>query len=69
MTVPFALQENEIKLLTAEIERLKNFGGLGVSPSLEGLRDENAKLKYRLNFLKKVREQKITAVPRGFSSH
>ncbi|XP_033373506.1 arginine--tRNA ligase, cytoplasmic isoform X2 [Parus major] len=48
-----ARQENEIKLLTAEIERLKNFGCLGVSPSLEGLRDENAKLKYRLNFLKK----------------
>uniref|UniRef100_A0A663MVN1 Arginine--tRNA ligase, cytoplasmic n=1 Tax=Athene cunicularia TaxID=194338 RepID=A0A663MVN1_ATHCN len=45
--------ENEIKLLTAEIERLKNFGCLGVSPSLEGLRDENAKLKYRLNFLQK----------------
>ncbi|XP_041881328.1 arginine--tRNA ligase, cytoplasmic isoform X1 [Corvus kubaryi] len=48
-----ARQENEIKLLTAEIEHLKNFGCLGVSPSLEGLRDENAKLKYRLNFLKK----------------
>ncbi|XP_069628823.1 arginine--tRNA ligase, cytoplasmic isoform X1 [Haliaeetus albicilla] len=48
-----ARQENEIKLLTAEIERLKNFGCLGVSPSLEGLRDENAKLKYRLNFLQK----------------
>uniref|UniRef100_A0A663MUG8 Arginine--tRNA ligase, cytoplasmic n=1 Tax=Athene cunicularia TaxID=194338 RepID=A0A663MUG8_ATHCN len=46
-------EENEIKLLTAEIERLKNFGCLGVSPSLEGLRDENAKLKYRLNFLQK----------------
>uniref|UniRef100_A0A8B9CR49 Arginine--tRNA ligase, cytoplasmic n=1 Tax=Anser brachyrhynchus TaxID=132585 RepID=A0A8B9CR49_9AVES len=45
--------ENEIKLLTAEIERLKNFGCLGISPSLEGLRDENAKLKYRLNFLRK----------------
>uniref|UniRef100_A0A8B9CPX3 Arginine--tRNA ligase, cytoplasmic n=1 Tax=Anser brachyrhynchus TaxID=132585 RepID=A0A8B9CPX3_9AVES len=48
-----ARQENEIKLLTAEIERLKNFGCLGISPSLEGLRDENAKLKYRLNFLRK----------------
>lgn len=69
VTAQFAFQENEIKLLTAEIERLKNFGCLGVSPSLEGLRDENAKLKYRLNFLKKVREKKITAVPRGFCSH
>ncbi|PKU36976.1 hypothetical protein llap_12719 [Limosa lapponica baueri] len=50
---PGVCVENEIKLLTAEIERLKNFGCLGVSPSLEGLRDENAKLKYRLNFLQK----------------
>ncbi|KAJ7401542.1 Arginine--tRNA ligase, cytoplasmic [Pitangus sulphuratus] len=53
VTIQFAFQENEIKLLTAEIERLKNSGCLGVSPSLEGLRDENAKLKYRLNFLQK----------------
>ncbi|NXX68836.1 SYRC protein, partial [Spizella passerina] len=53
VTTQISFQENEIKLLSAEIERLKNFGCLGVSPSLEGLRDENAKLKYRLNFLKK----------------
>ncbi|XP_003215170.1 arginine--tRNA ligase, cytoplasmic isoform X2 [Anolis carolinensis] len=46
-------QEKEIKFLTAEIDRLKNFGCLGVSASLEGLREENAKLKYRLNVLKK----------------
>lgn len=57
MTIPFVFQENEIRLLTAEIEHLKNSGCLGVSPSLEGLRDENAKLKYRLNFLRKVREE------------
>ncbi|XP_025891478.1 arginine--tRNA ligase, cytoplasmic [Nothoprocta perdicaria] len=58
-----ARQENEIKCLTAEIERLKNFGCLGVSPSLEGLRDENAKLKYRLNFLRKsLQEERSKAV-------
>uniref|UniRef100_A0A8C4Y6P9 Arginine--tRNA ligase, cytoplasmic n=1 Tax=Gopherus evgoodei TaxID=1825980 RepID=A0A8C4Y6P9_9SAUR len=45
--------EKEIKILAAEIDQLKNFGCLEVSPSLEGLRDENAKLKYRLNVLQK----------------
>uniref|UniRef100_A0A8C0H2C5 Arginine--tRNA ligase, cytoplasmic n=1 Tax=Chelonoidis abingdonii TaxID=106734 RepID=A0A8C0H2C5_CHEAB len=49
----FTYQEKEIKILAAEIDRLKNFGCLEVSPSLEGLRDENAKLKYRLNILQK----------------
>ncbi|XP_042305814.1 arginine--tRNA ligase, cytoplasmic [Sceloporus undulatus] len=46
-------QEKEIKLLTAEIDHLKNFKCLGVSPNLEGLREENARLKYRLNVLQK----------------
>uniref|UniRef100_A0ACB8EJM1 Uncharacterized protein n=1 Tax=Sphaerodactylus townsendi TaxID=933632 RepID=A0ACB8EJM1_9SAUR len=46
-------QEKEIKFLTAEIDHLKNTEGLGVSPILEGLREENAKLKYRLNILQK----------------
>ncbi|XP_039340639.1 arginine--tRNA ligase, cytoplasmic-like [Mauremys reevesii] len=46
-------QEKEIKILAAEIDRLKNFGCLEVSPSLEGLRDENTKLKYQLNVLQK----------------
>ncbi|XP_075712531.1 arginine--tRNA ligase, cytoplasmic isoform X1 [Rhinoderma darwinii] len=46
-------QEEEIKSLTAEIEALRNFAFVGDSPSLEGLRDENAKLKYRLNILRK----------------
>ncbi|XP_015262793.1 PREDICTED: arginine--tRNA ligase, cytoplasmic [Gekko japonicus] len=46
-------QEKEIKFLTAEIDRLKNFECLDVSPSLEGLREENAKLRYRLNILQK----------------
>uniref|UniRef100_F7EFE0 Arginine--tRNA ligase, cytoplasmic n=1 Tax=Monodelphis domestica TaxID=13616 RepID=F7EFE0_MONDO len=46
-------QEKEIKFLTEEIDRLKNFGCIGVSPSLEQLREENSKLKYRLKVLQK----------------
>ncbi|XP_070790223.1 arginine--tRNA ligase, cytoplasmic [Pituophis catenifer annectens] len=46
-------QEREIKFLTAEIDHLKNYGWLGASPTLEELREENAKLKYRLNILQK----------------
>ncbi|XP_045856874.1 arginine--tRNA ligase, cytoplasmic [Meles meles] len=46
-------QEKEIKSLTAEIDRLKNCGCLEASPSLEQLREENLKLKYRLNILRK----------------
>ncbi|KAM4677803.1 arginine--tRNA ligase, cytoplasmic [Discoglossus pictus] len=46
-------QETEIKSLAAEIETLKNFGFVGETPTLEGLREENAKLKYRLNILRK----------------
>ncbi|XP_044517637.1 arginine--tRNA ligase, cytoplasmic [Gracilinanus agilis] len=46
-------QEKEIKFLTAEIDRLKNFGCIGVSPGLDQLREENSKLKYRLKVLQK----------------
>ncbi|XP_036169399.1 arginine--tRNA ligase, cytoplasmic isoform X3 [Myotis myotis] len=46
-------QEREIKSLTAEIDRLKNGGCLEASPNLEQLREENLKLKYRLNILRK----------------
>ncbi|XP_032108593.1 arginine--tRNA ligase, cytoplasmic [Sapajus apella] len=46
-------QEKEIKSLTAEIDRLKNCGSLGASPNLEQLQEENLKLKYRLNILRK----------------
>lgn len=52
--VGFPLQEKEIKSLTAEIDRLKNCGHLEDSPSLEQLREENLKLKYRLNILQRV---------------
>lgn len=52
--MPFLLQEREIKSLTAEIDRLKNGGCLEASPNLEQLREENLKLKYRLNILRKV---------------
>uniref|UniRef100_A0A673Y0F5 Arginine--tRNA ligase, cytoplasmic n=1 Tax=Salmo trutta TaxID=8032 RepID=A0A673Y0F5_SALTR len=46
-------QELEIHSLTAELESLKNPQGLGLSSHLDGLREENAKLKYRLNVLKR----------------
>uniref|UniRef100_A0A8C7N276 Arginine--tRNA ligase, cytoplasmic n=1 Tax=Oncorhynchus kisutch TaxID=8019 RepID=A0A8C7N276_ONCKI len=46
-------QEQEIHSLTAEIESLKNPQSLGLSSHLDGLREENAKLKYRLNILKR----------------
>ncbi|XP_046872429.1 arginine--tRNA ligase, cytoplasmic [Hypomesus transpacificus] len=44
-------QESDIKTLSAEIEGLKNPPVL--SPNLDELREENAKLKYRLNILKR----------------
>ncbi|XP_032995734.1 arginine--tRNA ligase, cytoplasmic [Lacerta agilis] len=57
-------QEKEIKFLTAEVDRLKNYGCLGVSPNLEGLREENAKLKYRLNVLQKsLQEERSRSKP------
>ncbi|XP_012989982.1 arginine--tRNA ligase, cytoplasmic isoform X1 [Esox lucius] len=46
-------QEREIHSLTAEIECLKNPPSVGLSSHLDGLREENAKLKYRLNVLKR----------------
>ncbi|XP_034961060.2 arginine--tRNA ligase, cytoplasmic isoform X1 [Zootoca vivipara] len=58
------LQEKEIKFLTAEVDRLKNYGCLGVSQNLEGLREENAKLKYRLNVLQKsLQEERSRSKP------
>nr|XP_056718380.1 arginine--tRNA ligase, cytoplasmic [Euleptes europaea] len=57
-------QEKEIKFLTAEIDRLKNFECLGVSPNLEGLQEENAKLKYRLNILQmSIQEERNKGKP------
>ncbi|KAB0364298.1 hypothetical protein FD754_008454 [Muntiacus muntjak] len=46
-------QEKEIKFLTAEIDRLKNYSCSEASSDLENLREENLKLKYRLNILRK----------------
>ncbi|KAI4882808.1 hypothetical protein NFI96_012252 [Prochilodus magdalenae] len=47
-------QEREIKSLSAEIEKLKNPQNLDLSStSLDDLREENARLKYRINILKK----------------
>lgn len=44
-----------IQSLTTEIESLKNPLNLNVSKHLEELREENTRLKYRLNILKRVR--------------
>ncbi|XP_061595256.1 arginine--tRNA ligase, cytoplasmic [Cololabis saira] len=49
-------QEQEIQSLSAEIESLKNpqnSGNPTAAPRLNELRDENVKLKYRLNILKR----------------
>lgn len=46
-------QEGEIQALSAEIDSLKSPEVLGFSPHLEELREENNKLKYRLNVLKR----------------
>ncbi|XP_048853587.1 arginine--tRNA ligase, cytoplasmic [Brienomyrus brachyistius] len=46
-------QEMEIKCLSDEIEKLKNPEALVTSSQLDELREENAKLKYRLNVLKR----------------
>uniref|UniRef100_A0A3Q1C572 Arginine--tRNA ligase, cytoplasmic n=1 Tax=Amphiprion ocellaris TaxID=80972 RepID=A0A3Q1C572_AMPOC len=46
-------QEREIRSLSAEIEILKNPQNLNPSQRLDELREENAKLKYRLNILKR----------------
>lgn len=52
-------QEKEIKSLTAEIDRLKNYSCLEASPNLQQLQEENLKLKYRLNILRKsLQEEK-----------
>uniref|UniRef100_A0A8C2S615 Arginine--tRNA ligase, cytoplasmic n=1 Tax=Capra hircus TaxID=9925 RepID=A0A8C2S615_CAPHI len=45
--------EKEIKFLTAEIDRLKNYSCSEASADLDKLREENLKLKYRLNILQK----------------
>ncbi|XP_043925490.1 arginine--tRNA ligase, cytoplasmic isoform X2 [Protopterus annectens] len=46
-------QENEIRCLAAELERLRNPQCLEISPCLEELQEENTKLKYRINILKR----------------
>ncbi|CAB1316476.1 unnamed protein product [Coregonus sp. 'balchen'] len=46
-------QEQDIHSLTSEIESLKNPQNLRSFSHLDGLREENAKLKYRLNVLKR----------------
>lgn len=43
-----------IQTLTAEVESLKNQQNLNASKHLEELREENTRLKYRLNIMKRV---------------
>ncbi|XP_013883889.1 arginine--tRNA ligase, cytoplasmic, partial [Austrofundulus limnaeus] len=57
----FQQQEREIQSLSAEIESLKNPQNLGPSPRLDELREENAKLKYRLNVLKRSFQEESTS--------
>ncbi|GAA6232524.1 arginine--tRNA ligase, cytoplasmic isoform X2 [Lates japonicus] len=53
-------QELEIRNLSAEIESLKNPQNLSSSTRLDELREENAKLKYRLNILKRSLQEERT---------
>ncbi|XP_068187076.1 arginine--tRNA ligase, cytoplasmic [Antennarius striatus] len=46
-------QELEIQRLSAEIDSLRNPENLKSTPQVEELREENARLKYRLNVLKR----------------
>ncbi|XP_051955371.1 arginine--tRNA ligase, cytoplasmic [Xyrauchen texanus] len=53
-------QESEIKLLQDEMERLKDPQGMNFSSSqLDELREENTRLKYRLNILKKSLQEEM----------
>ncbi|XP_056302077.1 arginine--tRNA ligase, cytoplasmic [Danio aesculapii] len=53
-------QEREIKLLQDEIERLRDPQDLNFTSSqLDELREENSRLKYRLNILKKSLQEEI----------
>ncbi|XP_047463287.1 arginine--tRNA ligase, cytoplasmic [Mugil cephalus] len=53
-------QEQEIQRLSAEVESLKDPENQSLSPRLDELREENAKLKYRLNILKRSLEEEST---------
>lgn len=54
-------QEQEIQNLSAEIKSLENTQNPSPSPHLEELREENARLKYRLNILEKsLQEESLT---------
>uniref|UniRef100_A0A7N8XLN5 Arginine--tRNA ligase, cytoplasmic n=1 Tax=Mastacembelus armatus TaxID=205130 RepID=A0A7N8XLN5_9TELE len=52
--------KDEIQRLSAEVQSLKNPQSLSPSPRLEELREENARLKYRLNILKRSLEEERT---------
>uniref|UniRef100_A0A665TM61 Arginine--tRNA ligase, cytoplasmic n=1 Tax=Echeneis naucrates TaxID=173247 RepID=A0A665TM61_ECHNA len=54
------VREREIRNLSAEIESLKNPQNLNPSPRLDELREENTRLKYRLNILKRSLQEEKT---------
>uniref|UniRef100_A0A3Q2UJH5 Arginine--tRNA ligase, cytoplasmic n=1 Tax=Fundulus heteroclitus TaxID=8078 RepID=A0A3Q2UJH5_FUNHE len=53
-------QEREIQSLSAEVESLKNPQNAEPSQRLEELREENARLKYRLNVMKRSLQEETT---------
>lgn len=54
-------QEREIQSLSAEIESLKNPQNLNSSERLDELQEENARLKYRINILKRVSDTALNS--------
>lgn len=62
-------QEKEIKFLSAEIDRLKDPQGLDFSSTgLDELREENARLKYRLNILKKSLQEERSSSSKSMTN-
>ncbi|KAF0022762.1 hypothetical protein F2P81_024743 [Scophthalmus maximus] len=61
-------QEREIRSLSAEIDSLKNPQNLSSSPHLDELREENTKLKYRLNVLKRTLQDERTRCTKSMTN-
>uniref|UniRef100_A0A8D3AS10 Arginine--tRNA ligase, cytoplasmic n=1 Tax=Scophthalmus maximus TaxID=52904 RepID=A0A8D3AS10_SCOMX len=60
--------EREIRSLSAEIDSLKNPQNLSSSPHLDELREENTKLKYRLNVLKRTLQDERTRCTKSMTN-
>lgn len=62
-------QEKEIKFLSAEIDRLKDPQNLDFSSTgLDELKEENARLKYRLNILKKSLQEERSSSSKSMTN-